>query len=183
MRRHESDAGIAAHHLFHLRRPLRHRVIAHHHAVLAGPRQDLHQRFAAVIASGVLPSLQVGNQLSHEPYALRVHALHFRQRFRQKSRMYMKARHIGVAELFPQLQRRVVHLSDSVKRLHRASVVRIDHGAAENRDAGARQVLGHLLRWEIEVLAVHAHELAAFSVRMRVKVDDFSAGDYILVEQ
>ena len=183
VRRHESDAGIAAHHLFHLLRPLRHRVIAHDHAVLAGPRQYLHQCFTAVVASGVLPPLQIGDQLAHEPDTLRMHALHFRERFRQKSRMYVKARHIGVTELFPELQCRVVHFSDSVKRLHLSSVIRIDNGSAENRDPGARKILRHLLRREIEMLAVHSHELTAFSVRMCVKVNDFPFADYFLVKQ
>ena len=79
MRRHEGDAGIASDHLFHLLRPLGHRVVADDHAVFTGTREDLRQCLAPVVAAGMLPSLKVWNELTHKPDSFPVHALHFRQ--------------------------------------------------------------------------------------------------------
>ena len=182
MCRHKGDSGITPNHHFRLLRPLRHRVIAHDHSVLSGPRQDLCQRLAPVVAARVLPALKIGNELTHQLHAFSVHALHFLQRLFQESRVHVEAGHIGISELLTKLQRRVIHFTDSVKALHLTSVIRIDDRAAENRDSCLRQVCRHLLRLQIKVLAIHAHEFAAMSVGMRVKIDDLSVSDYILTE-
>ena len=88
----------------------------------------------------MLPSLKVGDKLTHEFHALSVHTFYFLQRFFQKSGVHVETGHISAAELLPELQCRVIHFTDSVKTLHRPSVIRIYDRAAKDRDSCLRQV-------------------------------------------
>ena len=96
--------------------------------------------------------------------------------------MHVETGDVNISELLPELQRRVIHLADPVEAFHRSPVIRVDHGTAEDRDPCFRQILRQLLRLQVEVLAVHTHELSALPVGMRVKIYDFSAADCILIK-
>ena len=97
MGRHEGDAGIFRDHGFHLLLLLRHRVIAHHHAVFSCQREDLLQSLAGKIHSRLRPAVHVGNQLTNQTKTLLMHPFHRFQRFLHERGVNVKTRRIKVS--------------------------------------------------------------------------------------
>ena len=115
MGRHEGDGGIFRDHGFHLLLLLRHRVVAHHHAVFSCQREDLLQSLAGKIHSRLRPAVHIGNQLTDQAEAVLMHPFHRFQGLLHERGVNVKTGRIEIPVFFLHMKRPFIQQAELFK--------------------------------------------------------------------